>query len=108
MKTTGMVGIAAGAAISVFGARAGAQTCAWESFGRGLPGHATALAVLDENGPAPGGQVLHANHLTLNATGGFGSRVVRWNGAAWTPLGDDMNRRVNRLATFDDGAGQAL
>lgn len=108
MKTIGLFGISAGAAIGACGAGAAAQTCEWGSFGRGVPGHATALAVLDENGPAPGGRVLHANHLTLNAMGGFGSRVVRWNGAAWTPLGDDMNRRVNRLTTFDDGAGEAL
>ncbi|MFM9995963.1 MAG: hypothetical protein ACKVU4_09190, partial [Phycisphaerales bacterium] len=111
MKTIRRGGVTAFAAFAAFAAFTGGaegQTCEWGPFGRGLPAHATAVAVLDENGAAPGGKVLHANHFTLNTMGGFGSRVVRWSGAAWTPLGADMNRQVNRLAAFDDGAGEAL
>ncbi len=46
---------------------------------------------------------------TFTTAGGFAaSRIARWNGLFWQPLGHGLNDWVNELASYDDGNGPAL
>ena len=63
-----------------------------------------ALAVFDDgSGPAlyVGGDFDHAG-------GNPAINIVRWNGAAWSPLFDGLNDMVSALTVFNDGSGPAV
>jgi len=70
----------------------------------GLNGDAHALATFDDgSGPA-----LIIGGAFTNAAGVAASRVVRWDGQSYTPLGQGLNGDLHALLVFDDGAGPAL
>lgn len=84
----------------------------WEALGVGLGGPATSLAVFDTDGPfGTGAAELYAGgHFDL--AGGLPvSRLARWNGSNWLPVGSGVDiaesaPSVNALAVFDvDGPG---
>src|SRR5262245_51563396 len=53
-----------------------------------------------------GGPALYVGGLFTNAGGVAANRIVRWNGASWTPLGGGTSGWVEALAVFDDGSGR--
>lgn len=91
-------------------AAADLSSCAWTpgfSY-EDLNSVVRALAVFDDgNGPA-----LYAGGDFTAAGQKVASRVARWDGAAWSPLGppgaEGVNDRVEALTVFDDGSGPAL
>jgi hypothetical protein len=63
-----------------------------------------AFAVFDDGtGPA-----LYAGGWFTQADGQSASRVAKWNGLQWSPLGGGLDGPVEALAVFDDGSGPAL
>jgi hypothetical protein len=70
----------------------------------GTGGEIDAWVVFDDgSGPA-----LYAGGSFGYAGGVLMSRVAKWNGSNWSPLGSGTNGAVNALAVFDDGSGPAL
>jgi hypothetical protein len=63
------------------------------------------LAVFDDGGnPA-----LFAGGEFTTAGGAAASRIAKWDGSSWSPLGSGMGGgAVHVLTTFDDGSGPAL
>ena len=118
LQGTFVVVVAALIAISAASPPAIAQTCmpAWATgfdltFDQtppvgdpGLNYIVYALAVFDDGtGPA-----LYAGG-NFSIPGGLpGSRIAKWDGSSWTPLGSGMNDRVRALIVFDDGTGPVL
>jgi hypothetical protein len=87
---------------------AAAQPCQpeWSPLGDGLNGAVLALAVFDDgSGPA-----LYAGGEFTEAGGQPAGRIARWDGAAWSKVGDGngANKNINVLQPFDDGSGPAL
>ena len=79
---------------------------AWRPFGtaQGADDTVRALAVADlGDGPA-----LYAAGDFLAIDGQPASRVARWDGVQWSPVGVGVGSSVNALAAFDDGDGPAL
>ena len=63
-----------------------------------------ALAAYDDgDGPA-----LHAGGSFVTAGGELASRIAKWDGSRWTPLGQGLNGDVRALVVHDDGSGPAL
>jgi hypothetical protein len=87
---------------------------AWQALGAGLDGRVTSLAVVDFDGPGPGGAVLVVGGDFQQAGGVFRPGVAVWNGSAWSalagwtyaPLGPSQ-REVTALsaASWDFGSG---
>jgi hypothetical protein len=83
---------------------------AWEPVGDGLSrssitGDAGQLAVFDDgSGPALyiGGRSFFPNSV------GAVADVYKWDGAEWSPVGQDFAGVVTDLAVWDDGSGPAL
>ncbi len=81
----------------------------WSALGEGVSsGGSTidvkALTVFDDgNGPA-----LYAGGNFSTAGGVAASRVARWDGTEWTPVGAGFDGTVRAFAAFDDGTGEAL
>lgn len=75
---------------------------------QGLDGTVEALAVFDDGS----GAALYAGGRLESAGGQPASRVARWDGNAWSPLGSGVDGgpfpRIASLAVFDDGSGAAL
>ena len=64
-----------------------------------------ALATFD----AGNGQALYAGGEFTMAGGGAASRIARWDGSSWAPLGSGVwFGAVHALAVHDDGGGSAL
>jgi hypothetical protein len=61
------------------------------------------IAFDDGSGPA-----LYAGGTFQSAGGVSASRIARWDGQGWSPLGSGMNNTVESLAVFDDGSGPSL
>ncbi len=82
---------------------------AWHPIGEGVGGHATevqALTTWDPDGPGPLHAQLIAGGNFTTAGGSAASRIARWDGSAWHPLGSGMNNTVRFLKSWDpDGAG---
>ncbi|TVQ33647.1 MAG: hypothetical protein EA376_01970, partial [Phycisphaeraceae bacterium] len=84
----------------------------WSSLGDGVGGSSIgwvrALTVFDDG--SGGGPALYAGGSFTTAGGVSASRIAKWDGATWSPLGSGMNGSVRALTVFDDGsgAGQAL
>ncbi len=57
----------------------------------------------DGNGPA-----LYIGGNFSEAGGVAASRIARWDGAHWSPLGSGLDGPVTALAALDDGSGLAL
>ena len=69
-----------------------------------LDGEGRALLVFDDGDSA----ALYAGGSFVTAGGVISGGVARWDGSAWSPLGEGFNGAVNALAEFDDGSGPAL
>ncbi|MCW5757097.1 MAG: hypothetical protein KIT54_07675 [Phycisphaeraceae bacterium] len=81
---------------------------AWTPLGTGIeaPRNSSVrtLAIFDDGT----GEALYAGGEFTTAGGVPASNIARWDGSAWTPLGDGVNDRVHVLTVFDDGSGEAL
>jgi hypothetical protein len=80
----------------------------WSALGpfilQGSPGFAWALCDYDDGG----GHALYvAGSFTLVGSVAA-SRIVRWNGTNWSPMGSGLNDEADSLYVFDDGSGPAL
>jgi len=79
---------------------------AWQPFGSGLSGFVNALTTWDPDGPGPSpAQLVAGGYFSIN--GGV-CGVVRWDGAAWQPLGSGIalsngSSQVRSLATMRSG-----
>lgn len=80
----------------------------WSPLGSGLSGlsnaRVEALAVFDDGtGPAlyVGGEFDSAGGVPV-------SKIAKWTGNVWLPVGSGMSGPVQVLAVYDDGAGAAL
>lgn len=81
---------------------------AWRAMGDGLDAIVRALTTWDPDGAGPAEPVLIAAGDFLNSGTTAVSRIARWDGSAWQPLGSGLDGRVNALTTWDpDGAGPA-
>ncbi|HZM01242.1 MAG TPA: hypothetical protein VFD43_13425 [Planctomycetota bacterium] len=75
----------------------------WSSLPYMNNGEVNELAVFDDRSGA--GPALYAcGNFTL-AGGVPASRIAKWDGSSWAPLGSGMNGRVTSLGVFDDGCG---
>ena len=72
----------------------------------GFLARVTALAVFNDG--SGGGPALYAGGGFTNAGGVAANNIAKWDGAAWSPLGADVNASVGALTVFDDGSGPAL
>ena len=79
----------------------------WSPLGEGLTGTDNSVEALasydDGTGPAlyAGGYFTEADGMTVN-------RIAKWDGSAWSALGNGVDGGVWTLAVFDDGDGPAL
>src|SRR5262245_23508656 len=83
-----------------------AQCDSWEpSFGlNGADNVVYAMAVFEDgSGPA-----LYVGGAFTAVGDTPASRIVKYDGATWTPLGTGVNDNVLALAVHDDGSGPAL
>lgn len=80
--------------------------CAWENeFSRpGLDDRIEMMTVFDDGN----GAALYAAGRFSFAGGVAAHRVARWDGNAWSALGDGTDDVIHALAVFDDGNGPAL
>ena len=79
---------------------------AWSALagGAAIDGGIECLAVFDDGaGPA-----LYAAGSFMAVGSVAASRIARWDGSAWSPLGSGVDGIVRALAVHDDGAGAAL
>lgn len=75
--------------------------------GFGLPGPADTVwctATLDTGS----GDVLYVGGAFTDVDGLAASHIARWDGTAWSALGDGVDGDVHALAVFDDGSGPAV
>jgi hypothetical protein len=73
--------------------------------GKGLSGsHVLALETHDDGS----GPKLYAGGYFVEAGGNYARNVARWNGSAWSPLGNPAGYQTFALKSFDDGTGPAL
>ncbi len=81
----------------------------WQAVGGGVQGDVSSMVVFDDGtGPA-----LYAGGRFTTAGGVAANSVARWDGTAWSALGDGITGRYGSgtvfvLAVFDDGRGPAL
>lgn len=77
---------------------------AWTSLGIGANDSVSALAVFDDGSGS--GPALYAGGSFTSAGGVPATRIAKWDGASWSPLGSGMiGGPVYALTVFDDGAG---
>ena len=80
----------------------------WSAVGSGSTNERVLCLVGFDDGSGP---ALYAGGWFTTMGGTPASRVARWDGVSWSPLGpglSGMNDRVRALAVFDDGTGPAL
>jgi hypothetical protein len=75
----------------------------WSPLGSGLDNRVLALAVFDSGSGS--GPALYAGGSFTTAGGESASRIARWDGISWSPLGSGMDSSVQALTNFDDGSG---
>jgi hypothetical protein len=80
---------------------------AWQPVGAGVGDQDTAIAALQvfDDGT---GSALYATGNFLLAGGQPASRIARWDGGHWSPLGVGINNTGYAMAVFDDGKGPSL
>ncbi|MBL9120460.1 MAG: Ig-like domain-containing protein [Phycisphaerae bacterium] len=84
----------------------------WSPLGtgasNGLSGSVSALSVFDDG--LGGGPALYAGGFFVTAGGVPASRIAKWDGTSWSPLGtgagNGLNSPVSALNVFDDGSGK--
>lgn len=74
---------------------------AWSPLGSGMNDSVWTLAVVDDGGQS--GPSLYAGGVFTAAGGNEASRIARWDGSAWSPLGSGVSNVVSALIGFDDG-----
>jgi len=85
----------------------------WSPLGSGMNNQVTALAAFDDDGPGPNATALFAGGNFTRAGAVDASRVAKWDGTAWSPLGggvgvwQNLDPVVGALAVFDDDGGGA-
>lgn len=72
----------------------------------GMDVQINAFAIFDDG--SGGGLALYAGGQFTSAGGAPASRIAKWDGSAWPPLGDGVSGWVEALTVFDDGTGPAL
>jgi len=83
----------------------------WSPVGTGGVAGITTLAVFDEDGPGPRFEALYAGGTFTTAGGVQASRLAKWDGTAWAPLGGGIttsspDQTVLAMRVFDsDGPG---
>ncbi len=78
---------------------------AWSSLGSGISNnHVLALTTFDDGS----GAALYAGGDFTSAGGQTASRIAKWDGTSWSPLGSGVTFRVHALTVFDDGSGPTL
>ena len=82
----------------------------WQTLGSGVNGPVWALTTWDPDGSGPQPAQLVAGGQFATAGGGAASRIARWDGSAWHPLGGGISGgadpNVYDLTTWDpDGDG---
>ncbi|MEM7308103.1 MAG: hypothetical protein AAF682_15600 [Planctomycetota bacterium] len=65
-----------------------------------------ALTRFDDGSGA--GEELYVGGDFLAVAGTSASRIVKWDGSQWSPLGEGLDGAVHALEVFDDGSGPAL
>ncbi|THB77364.1 MAG: hypothetical protein D3926_15645 [Desulfobacteraceae bacterium] len=80
----------------------------WSALGTGMSDMVLALTVFDADGAGPGQPALYAGGAFETAGGTSAYGIARWDGTAWSALGDGMDDWVESLAVYDDGTGDAL
>ncbi len=78
----------------------------WDAMRFGLGADDVVLTL--ESYSLGGREMLFAGGDFLNIDGEPMSRVARWDGVSWHPVGVGLQRDVNALVGFDDGTGPAL
>lgn len=79
----------------------------WSSVGGGVGGTdptVRALRVFDDGN----GAALYVGGTFNEAGGVSASRIAKWDGVTWSPLGDGLPAWVTSLEVFDDGTGPSL
>lgn len=79
----------------------------WSPLGVGIYQTIRALAVYDDGG---GPELYAAGDFTEigNSSPTPAARIAKWDGAAWTPVGAGLDDRVEGMAVWNDGGGNAL
>lgn len=78
----------------------------WLPMGTGFNGVVEALAIWDPDGDGSQSHQLIAAGAFTSAGATQVSRIARWNGSEWLPLGDGLNETVYAMASWDpDGDG---
>jgi hypothetical protein len=82
---------------------------AWQTVGRGVIGSNTfsgieSMTVFNDGS----GNALYVGGYDIRPVGGITRNVAKWNGTAWTTVGQYLGGRTTALAVFDDGSGPAL
>ncbi len=96
--------------IAVLGLHAVGQECNLEwstQFPAGtLNGTVCALAVFDDDGAGPHRPALYVGGSFTEAGGVSASRIARWDGLGWSPVGGGVGSTVFALTVYDaDGPG---
>jgi hypothetical protein len=73
--------------------------------GNGLAGYSVDALESHDDGSGP---QLYAGGWFHEAGGTFASNVARWNGSAWSPVGNAPSSLTQALKSFDDGTGPGL
>ncbi len=73
----------------------------WSPLGEGVDGQIWAMAIFDDDGPGPRPPALYVGGDFHMAGGRAATRIAKWDGVAWYPVGDGMNDDVNMLAVLD-------
>lgn len=103
-----LVNVVSIAAVLLLGNAVSADECEvhWDhSIGQpGMDHQVNAFAIFDDGA----GPKLYAGGQFTTAGGVDAGGIARWDGAAWSPLGEGVWGSVNALTVFDDGSGPAL
>jgi trimeric autotransporter adhesin len=81
----------------------------WQALGSGIPpssSYGYELAVFDDGGAA--GPALYATGNFTSIGGVAASRIAKWDGTGWSPLGAGINHIGYALMVHDDGSGPGL
>jgi len=88
----------------------------WEEVGSGVGGAAQffgieSMTIFDADGPGGAPAALYVGGADLRPQSGPPTNpvnVLKWDGAGWLPVGQNIGGRTTALASFDDGNGPAL
>ncbi len=78
----------------------------WAPLANGTNGNVFALGTFDDGLGA--GEALYAGGNFSKAGSVEASRIAKWDGENWSPLGEGIDGFIEALAVFDDGSGPAL